>query len=158
MHDVDVLQRVGFFPSLTYTEKECSPSRNRKYSDYTASAGEWCSIIVLAHMWQFERMGEVAFQAYAALPNVSPAEKIAISHKYDFPRKHLADVYLEICSRHQPVSVEEGERIRVEALALITQTREELQTKWQSWPTDVLNRVVIHNLIELKPPFKFRRL
>jgi hypothetical protein len=110
-------------------------------------------------MWQFEHMSEAAFQAYAALPNVSPAEKIAISQKYNFPgpRKQLIDVYLEICTRDQPVSVEEGEQIGVEALALITQTREELNTKWESWPTDTLKRVVVHNLIELKPCFKFKR-
>jgi hypothetical protein len=108
-------------------------------------------------MWQFEHMSEVAFRAYAALPNVSPVEKITMSQKYDSPRKHLVDAYLEICSRDQPVSVEEGDRIGVEALALITQTREELQRRWKSWRTDILKQVVIHNLVDLEPSFKFER-
>jgi hypothetical protein len=95
---------------------------NRKYSEYIAPAEEWSSIISLAHRWQFEHIREAAFKGYAALLNVSPAAKIAMSHKYDFPRKHLVDIYLEICQRDQPVSVKEGDCLRVEAVALITQT------------------------------------
>jgi hypothetical protein len=137
--------------------KGCSSSWNRKYFDYTASAGEWSAIISLAHMWQFENMSQAAFKAYAALPNVSPIDKISMSQKYDIPKKDLADVYLEICTRDHPVSVEEGDQIGVGVLALLIQTREELQTKWGSWPTNILKQVVNHNLIELKPSFKFKR-
>ena len=153
---VDFLQWVAFLWPL-YARNEGWSSQNRNYYDYTASAEEWTSIISLTHMWQFEHMSEVAFRAYAALPNVSPVEKITMSQKYDSPRKHLVDAYLEICSRDQPVSVEEGDRIGVEALALITQTREELQRRWKSWPTDILKQVVIHNLVDLEPSFKFER-
>ena len=95
-HGVDVLQWVSFLDPFMYTGKECSSSRNRKYSDYSASAGEWSSIILLAHMWQFEHMSEVAFQAYAALPSVSSVEKISMCRKYNFPRRDLAAAYLEI--------------------------------------------------------------
>lgn len=101
-------------------------------------------------------MSEVAFRAYVALLNVSPAEKIAMSQKYDFPRKHLLDTYLEICARAEPVSIEEGNRIGVEAVALITQTREEILLKWRS-STDLQKQVVIHNLVDLKPCFQFEQ-
>jgi hypothetical protein len=107
-------------------------------------------------MWQFENMYQAAFKAYAVLPNVSPVDKISMSPKYGFPRKYLTDIYLEICIRDHPLSIEEGELIGVRALALIIQTREELGMKWKSWQIDILKQVVIHNLIELKPPFKFQ--
>jgi hypothetical protein len=107
-------------------------------------------------MWKFEHMGEAAFQAYTALPNVSPVEKISMRQKYDFPRKHLADVYIEICKRDHPLSVEEGKQIGVEALALISQTREELKKKWRHWRKETREQVVVHNLIELKPSFTLK--
>ena len=105
-------------------------------------------------MWQFEHMSEVAFQAYVALPNVSAVEKISIRQKYDLPRRDLVDTYLEICKRDHPLSVEEGKQVGVEAVALISQTREELW-KWRGW-TVKKRELVIHNLIEFKPSFTFK--
>ncbi|KIM74907.1 hypothetical protein PILCRDRAFT_25199, partial [Piloderma croceum F 1598] len=96
----------------------------RSYTDHTASGEKWSSIISLAHMWQFETMSYVAFKAYLALPDVGPVDKIAMRQKYDFPREVLLKVFVEICTRDAPLSVEEGQKIGLETLALIAQTRD----------------------------------
>lgn len=111
--------------------------------------------MLLAHMWQFEHMSKAAFKAYTALPDVTPVEKITMRRQYDFPRKDLLEVYLEICKREKPLSVDEGNQIGLEALALIAQTRQELALKWGSWEDEILKEVVNHNLIELKPCYQY---
>jgi hypothetical protein len=83
-------------------------------------------------------------------------EKISMREKYYFPRRYLADAYLEICNRDHPLSIEEGKRIGVNALIMISQTREELRKHWRHWPKENRKQVVIHNLIELKPSFTFK--
>jgi hypothetical protein len=80
-------------------------------------------------MWQFENMSQAAFKSYLALSSVSPVEKIATGQKYNFPRKDLLNVYLDICKRENPLSVEEGNQIGLETLALIAQTREGFKVK-----------------------------
>jgi len=124
----------------------------RSYTDHTASEEKWSSIISLAHMWQFETMSYVAFKAYLALPDIGPVDKIAMRQKYDFPRKDLLKAYAEICTRNNPLSVEEGQKIGLETLALVAQTREELK----AWSNRGIEDRITNNLIELEPCYYYR--
>jgi hypothetical protein len=124
----------------------------RSYTDYSASTEKWSSIISLAHMWHFETMSQAAFKAYIALPDVEPADKIAMRQKYDFPRKDILHIYQDICTRHKPLSFEEGEKIGLETLTIIAQTREEI--KYRSSTSS--KAIVTHNLISLHPCYYYR--
>jgi hypothetical protein len=64
-------------------------------------------------------MSKAVFKAYIALLDVKPIDKIIMQQKYNFPRKAKFKVFLEICTRCEPPSVEEGKKIGVETLALI---------------------------------------
>jgi hypothetical protein len=75
------------------------------------------SVISLTHKWQFETMHKVAFKAYVLLKDVKPIDKIIMQQKYDLPRKMIHKAYLEICTRHQLLTVAEGEKIGWETLA-----------------------------------------
>jgi len=99
---------------------------NKSYVDYEASAETWSSILSLAYMWQFEIMAQVAVNAYDALSDADPVAKITIYQKFGIPRKHLLNEYAKLCTRVNSLSVEEGQLIGVETLALIAQTRERL--------------------------------
>ena len=66
--------------------------------------------------------------------------------KYDFPGIYLADAYVEICQRKQTLSVEEGHQIGVEALVLITQSRELLVLKWRYWSTEEKKEAIISKI------------
>jgi hypothetical protein len=124
----------------------------RSYTDYTTSEEKWSSIISLAHMWQFETMGHAAFKAYLAIPDIRPADKIAMRQKYDFPREDLLNVFVEICTRREPLSVEEGQKIGSETLALIAQTREELKYRNRA---DIKKDIITNNLIKLRPSYYY---
>jgi len=127
---------------------------NARYSDYSASAEKWASIIALAHMWQFETMGQVAFKTYVACPDIQPADKIAMGQKYDFPREDMFQVYMDICTKHNPLSVEEGEKVGAKTMILIAQTRDEVRLYGDH--SKRIERSVTNNLVELKPSVFYR--
>lgn len=127
---------------------------DRKYSDYNASARDWFSIMHLAHMWQFENMSQVALKEYTALPNQSPVEKIVIGRKYSFPEADMLDLYVAICRRLEPLSVEEGNQVGLETLALIAQTREQLKSEFRT--ADEIRKVVRQNMIATSKSFRFK--
>jgi hypothetical protein len=126
---------------------------NRTYTDHSASAKKWSSIISLSHKWQFETMSQVAFQAYLLLEEVKPLDKILMRQKYDFPRKMIHKAYLEICTRHQPLTVEEGEKIGLEMLARIALTREEIKDCHSLSKASI--DAVTNNLVELEPSRRY---
>ena len=98
-------------------------------------------------------MIRAAFKAYVALVDVEPADKIAMRGKYDLPREYLFEPYKNLCTRSKPPSVEEGRKIRVDTLALICQTREEMKGMLSE---SRQNGVVTNNLIDLKPSYFYR--
>jgi hypothetical protein len=127
-------------------------SLNRSYVDHTASVEKWAAIISLADKWQFERMGDVALKAYAALPKVPPMDKIALYQGYDIPKEYLFDPYWQICTRKQPLSLEEAQVVGLETSILITQTREEKTRRHgDRFGCCSEREVVRNNLIDLKP-------
>jgi len=135
-----------FSSCLTFCSMLINLYASRSYTDYTASAEKWSSIISLAHKWQFERMGHAAFKAYVALSGVQAVDKIAMGQRYDFPRTYLLEVYVEICTRKAPLSVEEGGKIGYETLALIAHSREEMKI-WTTSSPELQKQVVTNNLI-----------
>ena len=110
----------------------------------------------LAHMWQFENMSQVALKEYTALPNQSPVEKIVIGRKYNFPEADMLDLYVAICRRLEPLSVEEGNQVGLETLALIAQTREQLKSEFRT--ADEIRKVVRQNtgMIATSKSFRFK--
>jgi len=130
---------------------------NKSYVDYKVSAETWSSILSLAHMWEFETMARVAFKAYDALSDVDPVDKIAIYQKYGLPRKNLLNEYAKVCTRTKALSVEEGQKIGVETLALIAQTREDLLRRGILSPAhagDNTVKVIISNRFDLTDPLE----
>ena len=102
-------------------------------------------------MWQFEVMSHAAVKVYLSLPDVGLADKIALGQKYDFPREHLLETFREICTRRNPLSVEEGQKIELETLALIAQTREEIKYIGQN-----TQGIITNNLIKLQTCYYYR--
>jgi len=99
-------------------------------------------------------MSRAAFQAYVALPDIEPVDKIAMCQKYDFPRQDILGAYTQICTRRKPLSVDEGKKIGVETSTLIAQTREEIKIEF---PKSVArySGIIIHNLIDLRPSYHY---
>lgn len=96
----------------------------RQYKHTNASADTWCSIMALAHRWQFETIGQIAFEAYATLPGVEPMEKVVVCEKYGFKRSIISKDYWAICTRNSPLTYKEGERLGWVACVLIASIRD----------------------------------
>ena len=99
-------------------------------------------------------MARAAFKAYVALSDVKPADKIAMGQKYDFPREDMFQVYMDICTKHNPLSVEEGEKVGAKTMILIAQTRDEVRLYGDH--SKRIERSVTNNLVELKPSVFYR--
>jgi hypothetical protein len=97
-------------------------------------------------------MCHAAFKAYVAHSHTKPADNIALGQKYDLPRKYLSDVYLEMCMRENPLSVEEGQKIGYETVIRIAHIREEIKSWGNAYSfRERCLQSVTKNLIELKP-------
>jgi hypothetical protein len=96
----------------------------RQYKHTSSSAAIWCSIMLLADRWQFETIGQIAFEAYATLPGVEPMEKVVICEKYGFKRSIISKEYWAICTRPSPLTYKEGEKLGWVACVLIASIRD----------------------------------
>lgn len=96
----------------------------REYKHTSSSFETWHSILVLADKWQFETIAKVAFEGIVTLPGVDAMEKVAICEQYGFDRSIISKAYWSVCSRNQPLSYREAERIGWEACVLIATVRD----------------------------------
>ena len=94
-------------------------------------------------------MSKVAFKVYVQLKEVDPIDKIVMQQKYNLPRKMIHKAYLEMCTRHQLLTVAEGEMIGWETLARIALTREKIKDyhSLSQASFDAMTK----NLVELEP-------
>ena len=66
----------------------------------------------------------------------------------------MLDLYVAICRRLEPLSVEEGNQVGLETLALIAQTREQLKSEFRT--ADEIRKVVRQNMIATSKSFRFK--
>jgi len=97
-------------------------------------------------------MARAAFKAYVALSDVKPVDKIAMGQKYDRSNIELVKVYMEICTRHQPLSLEEAEKVGLVTLTIIAQTREEIQYRGSVLSSDI----IANNLVQRQPCYYYQ--
>jgi len=94
------------------------------YKRVSSSASTWYSIISLADRWQFETVGKIAFEAYAALPGVDAMEKIEVCERYGFKRSIVSNAFWTVCSRNYPLTYREAEKLGWVACNLIAAVRD----------------------------------
>jgi len=94
------------------------------YKRISSSANTWYAIMSLADRWQFENVGKVAFEAFAALPGVEAMEKIVVCETYGFKRSVISKAYWAICSRNYPLTYREAEKLGWVACVIIGTIRD----------------------------------
>src|SRR5882762_2998724 len=97
-----------------------SRCRNFKQHDVTTVKG-WSSILKLATQWGFTSIRELSVDALGRI--ASPVERLALAHAYDID-EWLLPAYSSLCQRAEPLTTEEGRRIGVDDVVLISQVRE----------------------------------
>jgi hypothetical protein len=96
---------------------------NPKFSIYNATWDDWVAILGLAHKWDFPLVKELCVRELELIDNL-PVERIHIYHKHDLDRNLLVPRYAELCSREEPLSLEEGMKLGLETSLMIARARE----------------------------------
>jgi hypothetical protein len=78
----------------------------------------------LADRWQFETIGKIAFETYAAIPGVEAMEKIVVCEKYGFKRSIISKACWAVCSRNYPLTYREAEKLGWVACTIIGTIRD----------------------------------
>ncbi|KZP03185.1 hypothetical protein FIBSPDRAFT_769308 [Athelia psychrophila] len=88
---------------------------------YQMSSGEWTSILHLAARWGFESIQQLAINHLSE--SASAIEKIALGRRYGIDH-WLCDAYEIICSRTDPLTLEEGMMLGMEETVRISAIRQ----------------------------------
>ena len=98
------------------------------YSLYDeATTQDWKSILELAQRWFFQEMKSLAIRELQN-KSLSPVERIELYHRNAVDRRLLADDYLALCQRPDPLNYEEGLELGLETTLMIARTREDIRS------------------------------
>lgn len=101
-----------------------------EFGEYLASVNEWCSILQLAHQWEFDAVRRLAVAKLNALPpkDIDAVDRIVLAHRFQLVDWLLAP-YVEISVRPEPITLEEGRKLGIDVVVLLAQAREEVKKK-----------------------------
>jgi hypothetical protein len=99
---------------------------DRRYSLYDAPLEKWITILRLASLWKFPRIGDFAVSFIDKL-SLETVRKIKIYQDYKVPRRHLLPLYIELATRDKMLEVEEFRVLDAETLFPIVRAREMLR-------------------------------
>ena len=81
-------------------------------------------MLALATQWEFADYRRLAIARLAQL--ASPVDRILLGRRYDIP-EWLSTAYLELCTRDDPLSYEEGERLGMRDVILLSDIRQSVR-------------------------------
>lgn len=115
------------------------PILNKFFSEFgkyaAITVAEWASILDLATEWKFESIRVLAIDKLALI--ASPVDRIVFGRKYQIPG-WLTDAYQVICSRLDPLTVEEGMRLGIRDTVKISAIRQAYGTSKPRFPSTLL--------------------
>ena len=105
--------------------RRLTPTIDRNISDGDLSTTEeWTSVLALATQWEFADYRRLAIARLSQL--ASPVDRILLGRCYDIP-EWLSTAYLELCTRDDPLSYEEGERLGMRDVILLSDIRQSVR-------------------------------
>jgi hypothetical protein len=99
---------------------------NPKYSLYDKSIEEWTSILELSNAWSFVEVKNLAVRELEKL-DIEPIERVFIYHRYNIDRAYLITSYAIICTRPEPLNLQEGRRVGLETALKVAEARERIR-------------------------------
>ncbi|KAG8904597.1 hypothetical protein FRB99_001516 [Tulasnella sp. 403] len=114
------------------------------FGEYNATVPEWCSILHLATLWDFDSIRRLAIhQLHSLSPtDMPPVERIALAHRFQLDHANwLLGPYVELAVRTTPLSLEEGRKLGVDVVVLLARAREEVKKK----EAELLERQIHHD-------------
>jgi hypothetical protein len=84
---------------------------------------KWVEILALAQRWTFKEVEQLCIRELQKLP-IAPVEKIHIYQAFLIDRSLLAESFVKLTTRPEPLNLEEGQRLGIETTLQIMQARE----------------------------------
>ncbi|KAK0459131.1 uncharacterized protein EV420DRAFT_1538481 [Desarmillaria tabescens] len=100
---------------------------NPKYSIYDASVDGWHAILRLASLWGFPEVKALAIRELERKP-MGLVDRIVLYQAYNVDLDILTPLYAKLCSRDEPLTKTESQKLGVETIVLIFQARERLRS------------------------------
>jgi len=85
---------------------------------------EWTSVLALATKWEFTDYRQLAISRLAQL--ASPVDRILLGRSYDIP-EWITTAYLELCKRDDALTYEEGQRLGMYDVILLSDIRQSIR-------------------------------
>lgn len=85
---------------------------------------EWTSVLSLASRWEFMSLHQLAIERLSSI--TSAVDKLIIGRQYDLPQ-WLLSAYTELCERREPLTLEEGRKLGVDDVVIISHVRHSIR-------------------------------
>ncbi|KZT73327.1 hypothetical protein DAEQUDRAFT_464321 [Daedalea quercina L-15889] len=85
---------------------------------------EWTSVLALATKWDFAEYRQLAISRLSQL--ASPVDRILLGRAYEIP-EWLSTAYLELCTRDDALTYEEGMRLGMRDVILLSDIRQSIR-------------------------------
>jgi hypothetical protein len=112
---------VFFNPPLT-----SSPTfflLRREFGDYNTDFNGWCSILLLASKWQFEKVHAIAVKRLGEC-DCDPVKKIELCTRSNIDRTWITEAMNALVLRAEPLSVTEAEKVGYSMATSVSERRE----------------------------------
>ncbi|KLO19848.1 hypothetical protein SCHPADRAFT_43214 [Schizopora paradoxa] len=100
---------------------------NEDYS-FEATADIWCSILRVAHKWGFDKVKGLAVKELEKT-QMSPVDKAILARDCEVGNGWLLTAYAELGAREAPLTVEEGQKLGLNAVIQLAEVREKIRDR-----------------------------
>ncbi|KAJ3538684.1 hypothetical protein NMY22_g5068 [Coprinellus aureogranulatus] len=85
---------------------------------------EWTSVLTISSIWEFKSLRELAIDRLSRI--TLPIDRIVLGNRFDLAQ-WLVPAYFELCTRTEPLSLDEGEKLGMRDVIRIGQVRHQLR-------------------------------
>lgn len=109
--------------------KLCWVFFNKRFSIYEAPLDDWKTILRLANKYQFAEVKDLAFREISkpGAFDIKLVKRIVLYREYDAEQRYLEDLYVDLLSRPEPLTIEEGDELGMTLALLVSGARERLR-------------------------------
>ncbi|KAJ7506164.1 hypothetical protein B0H11DRAFT_1974944 [Mycena galericulata] len=99
---------------------------NPAVTAYDAPKSTWRAILRLADRWEMDNIKKIALGNLLKAEDLDPFERIMLCERSDLLREQATEAYISVCTREEPLTMEELSMLSTEVILIITSAREQI--------------------------------
>ncbi|KAJ7503822.1 hypothetical protein B0H11DRAFT_1984362 [Mycena galericulata] len=99
---------------------------NPAVTAYDAPKSTWRAILRLADRWEMDNIKKIALENLLKAEDLDPFERIMLCERSDLLREQATEAYISVCTREEPLTMEELSMLSTEVILIITSAREQI--------------------------------